>query len=163
MSRMQKRKGVSPVIASVLMVMIAVGLIAFAYSWFTAMARQAKAAGSKHMGEMEKTLQDLEIVTATYVSSANKLCFQIKAPLTNSITVPLGPYITYVVDTNSYNSSQLSDSLTGCPSTGTNCKNKGGLEPGEECYGAIGYSEYPSFFEIKHDWGAHEVATPEYK
>ena len=164
----ETKKGVSPVIASVLMVMIAIGLIAFTYTWFTGMARQAKASGAKHMGEMEKSLQELKIVKVVYNSTGNHLCFKIRAPLTNTKTVPLGKYITYIIDTSDYKKGDTDLDNKKCEGIFNttkifNCTSIGGLEPGDECWGGINYTEYPSFFEIKHDWGIHEVAVPEYK
>ena len=169
----EPKKGVSPVIASVLMVMIAIGLIAFTYTWFTGMARQAKASGAKHMGEMEKSLQELKIENAVFNSSANCVCFILRAPLTNSRNIPINRFTHYYIDGKEKNlnfsqcnkpkCSVLGDIIND-PNTKGNCT-IGGLDPGEACWGGIHYESdtYPTFFEIKHDWGIHEIEVLIYK
>jgi len=168
----ETKKGVSPVIASVLMVMIAIGLIAFTYTWFTGMARQAKATGTKQMGEMEKALQELKIGNAVYNTSGECICFTLRAPLTNSRNIPIKGFTHYYIDGKVVNLNFSKCNETKCSVLGINFNDTagnctiGGLDPGDECWGAIFYNEtnvYPTFFEIRHDWGVHEVEVITYK
>ena len=48
----KKMKGVSPVIATILMVMITVGLVAFSYTWFMSMGERAKTGTEAAMAEI---------------------------------------------------------------------------------------------------------------
>jgi len=53
----KKMKGVSPVIATILMVMITVGLVAFSYSWFMGMGEQAKRSTETSIGTITSSQQ----------------------------------------------------------------------------------------------------------
>jgi len=158
----EPKKGVSPVIASVLMVVIAIVLVGFAYTMFSGMAKTAGTAGTRAMGEMEKSYQKLEIVTAIYNTSNNKLCFKIRAPGSNTLTIPIEGYMTYLIDGQAVT---VTNNLAGCPITGTpNCTDTGlDLSPGDSCYGAVTWTAgYPYLFEIQHDWGAYDSIAPTY-
>lgn len=51
------KKGVSPVIATILMVMITVGLVAFSYTWFINMGESAKKATETSLGTITSAQQ----------------------------------------------------------------------------------------------------------
>ena len=155
----ETKKGVSPVIASVLMVVIAIVLVGYAYTVFYGMARRAGSTGTKAVGEMEKGMQKLEIITVIYNISNGKLCFKIRAPGSNTLAIPLGTHVIYLVDGKEV--SLLGD-LSGCPISGTTTCNQANLtlKPGESCYDAVNWTGgYPYLFEIQHDWGAYDAES----
>ena len=159
----EPKKGVSPVIASVLMVVIAIVLVGYAYTVFSGMARKAGATGTKAVGEMEKSMQKLEIVTVIYNVSNHKLCFRLKAPGSNTLAIPLKDdgtdHVIYLVDGREV--SLLGD-LSGCAISGTPLCNQSNLTlvPGDSCYGAVTWTGgYPYLFEIQHDWGAYDAES----
>ena len=156
----ETKKGVSPVIASVLMVVIAIVLVGFAYTMFSGFARKGGEVGEKAMGEMEKSYQKLRIETAFYRTADDYLCFKIKAPLSNSMTVPIKNYVTYFADGVEYTPTE---NLTVCGFSGNACNTTVGLNPGDACYDSIKVANDPSFFEIKHEWGLYDGIVPAYK
>jgi len=155
----ETKKGVSPVIASILMVVIAVVLVGFAYTMFSGMAKTAGKRGATAMAEMEKSSQRLEIVTAIYDDTNDKLCFKIRAPSSNTLAVPLGDSIIYLVDGREVT---LEGNMANCPITGTPiCNTTAQLAPGDSCYDSVTWTTgYPYLFEIQHDWGAYDAKSP---
>ena len=155
----EPKKGVSPVIASVLMVVIAIVLVGFAYTMFSGMAKTAGKRGTAAMAEMEKSSQRLEIVTVIYDDTNNKVCFKIRAPNSNTLAVPLGDNILYFVDSQQVT---LLGNTNNCPITGTPiCNTTTQLAPGDSCYDSVTWTAgYPYLFEIQHDWGAYDAKSP---
>ena len=158
----ETKKGVSPVIASVLMVVIAIVLVGFAYTMFSGITKRTAETGTRAIGEIEKSTQKLKIVTAIYNATNNKLCFKIRAPGSNVLTIPMEGHMTYLIDGKEV---PVSSNLAGCPISGTpNCTDTGlNLNPGDSCYGAATWTAgYPYLFEIQHDWGIYDSIAPSY-
>ncbi|MCK4730086.1 MAG: hypothetical protein KAT28_02100 [Candidatus Aenigmarchaeota archaeon] len=154
-------KGISPVIATILMVMITVGLVAFSYSWFTSIAETGKKSSDEFLTEMEKSSQSFNIATA-YECTPNVICFAFQAYSKNKYSIS---------PNNSHVTAYLNDvpvvigNWTGGIG-GTECYNATNkLSEGEICYGYVNATSGTCnsgdmlSFRIEHSWGAKKTKS----
>lgn len=85
-------KGISPIIATILMVMIVIGLVAFSYSWFMSIGSGGKETTVTVISQMDKLRQDIEIGTAYQCGS--DICFELRASTMNTIPIPINGLLT---------------------------------------------------------------------
>lgn len=119
------QKGVSPVVATILMVMITIALVAFSYSWFKTIAVGVTTTSNKMNTQMEKEQQEIRI--GTVFVNGTGLYFQLIASGVNSIPIEMDGSYFYINDVPKPNVSVWGHS-TECNVT---------LAPGESCYGRI--------------------------
>lgn len=122
-------KGISPVIAVILMVMITVALVAFSYSWLQKTMSESQGQTSKIISGQEEMSQRLEIATA-YQCGAN-ICFELRAASTNSRSLNMNGTGYYIRDVPK--TSIAWDGGVG----GLACSNTVTLAAGQKCYGMI--------------------------
>jgi len=127
-------KGISPVIATILMVMITVGLVAFSYSWFMGMGQTAQTSTETQLAGMKKAAQVLLIPAATYRSADRCVYFELTAAATNEYAIPNNTLTYYINDWPV--SVDTWDGGVG----GTSCISKESIGPGDRCYGMINLS-----------------------
>ena len=150
-------KGVSPVIATILMVMITVGLVAFSYSWFMGMGQTAQTQTGAQLSQMEKSQQGIKIGTA-YCSNSpacTDVIFEMRALSTNTLTIPTNGTSYYY---NDEVKSIGAAGITGCTECNTNPK----LGPGEKCCGKITLTSACKIgdkIRISIPWGAEAIAS----
>ncbi len=149
---MKQKKGISPVIATILMVMLTVGLVAFSYTWFRTTGEGAKEQSETQLTQLEKASQGIEIPIAYQCDS--DICFEIKASVMNSLTIPMngnGYYVNNVPKTISAWDGGISG--TSCNSTDLT------LALGTSCYGKItNYNcTLGDTLKVAISWGAEET------
>ena len=127
----KKMKGISPVIATILMVMITVGLVAFSYSWFMGMGQTAQTQTGAQLSQMEKSQQSFDIPTA-FENNDNEICFEIRASSMNTLDIPIsGNNITVYWDNVPKDVGNYAGSGSACNSLSEK------LAPGASCFGNI--------------------------
>lgn len=89
-------KGVSPIIATILLVMITVSLIASAYVWFIGMGESAKEQAERQITTSEESKQKLDLPTAFQCDS--NICFELRAPQDNTLSMPINKTVYYIND-----------------------------------------------------------------
>jgi len=140
-------KGVSPVIAVILMVMITVALVAFSYSWFQGTISQTQKQTEGILTQQEKMNQRMEITTA--IKCGADICFELRAASTNNYNLDMN-------GTGYY--------LNGVPKTvaawdggigGASCTVVTTLAPAQKCYGKIASTscKIGDVLEISTGWG----------
>jgi len=151
-------KGISPVIATILMVMITVGLVAFAYTWFVELGEKAREEGDKQLGGMTTNFR----ITTAYECSDGNICFEFKASPTNNQNLPMNDsYISVYID-DAPVSLRSWDGGIGGQSCSTY---PGDLAPGKSCYGNVSIpggtcsSGDTHILKIIHEWGATKTAS----
>ena len=146
-------KGISPVIAIILMVMITVVLVAFAYSWLQGTMSETTKQTSDVLTQTEKMNQRVNIGTL-YVcdSGANSsyICFELRAQTTNKYAIPLNGTGYYV--------SNVPKELYSWDGgiSGTPCSEDLSLAAGGRCFGRIPNSPSCSVgdvFKVSLPWG----------
>ena len=148
-------KGVSPVIATILMVMITVGLVAFSYTWFMSLGQTSQVKVGQQMTQMEKSQQTFDILTAYKCDHNNDnqddVCFQIRASPINTLTIPVSNMSVYINDVPK-NWKGMNGAL------GANCTDAN-LTPGATCYGVVeNYScSIGDTMRIVIPWGAEKI------
>ncbi len=153
-------KGISPVIATILMVMITVGLVAFSYSWFIGMGERAQQQARSQLSGMEKSQQNIDIPTA-YECEDDTICFELRASSMNTIEIPMNDtYISAYVD----GAPKELYAWNGGLSDGKNCTSySGNLKPGESCYGNVTVDTCDAgdiyTLKITHTWGASKMES----
>ena len=152
-------KGVSPVIATILMVMITVGLVAFSYTWFMSLGQTSQVKVGQQMTQMEKSQQTFDILTAYKCANNNDnkeddVCFQIRASPINTLTIPVSNMSVYINDIPR-RLGEMDLSKIG----GNNCTTVGNLTPGATCYGVVeNYScSIGDTIRIVIPWGAEKI------
>ena len=148
-------KGVSPVIATILMVMITVGLVAFSYSWFMSLGETAQGQVGKQITQMEKSQQSFDILTA-YKCDHNldtqwDVCFQIRASPTNTLPIPINEMNVYINNIPKQYGPMNQN-------FGSNCTDVN-LTPGSLCYGVVeGYAcSIGDTLRAVIPWGAEKI------
>jgi len=76
--------------------MITVALVAFTYFWFIGMGESGKSQSSEMVSKMEKSGQQIELVTA--YQCGNDICFELKASALNTIPIPVNGTSYYIND-----------------------------------------------------------------
>jgi flagellin-like protein len=153
--RNKNLKGISPVIATILMVMITVGLVAFSYSWFMGLGQTSQAKVGAQITQMEKAQQSFEILTAYSCDhdgdGDNDVCFQIKASTVNTLDIPTNGTSVYIND-----APRDVSTWTGMS---PDCSTGPTLKPGESCYGAINNYDCSigDTLRIVIPWGAEKI------
>jgi len=151
-------KGVSPVIATILMVMITVGLVAFSYTWFMSLGQTSQTRVGQQMEYMERMQQSFDIVTAYKcdhnTDGQSDVCFQIRASPTNTLAIPVGNMSVYINDVRK-NWGEMNLSKIG----GNNCTTIRSLNPGVTCCGVVeNYScSIGDTIRIIIPWGAEKI------
>ena len=149
-------KGVSPVIATILMVMITVGLVAFSYTWFMSLGQTSQTRVGQQMEYMERMQQSFDIVTAYKcdhnTDGQSDVCFQIRASPTNTLAIPVGNMSVYIKDIQR-NWGNMNQNF------GPNCTAVGTLNPGASCYGVVeNYNcSIGDTIRIIIPWGAEKI------
>ncbi len=156
-------KGISPVIATILMVMITVGLVAFSYSWFMGIGTTTQDKTGEQLSNMDKAGQAFNIPTVYEDgTTANRINFEFKASSMNTLSLSantsyLKAYLNNVpVIINSWDGG-----ISGIECYNTTSK----LSPGESCYGyitaAAGTCESGDTIALKlvHEWGAKQTIS----
>lgn len=154
------RKGISPVIATILMVMITVGLVAFSYTWFMGMGQQAQQQTGSQLSSMEKSQQSFSIPTA-YECSDGDICFELRASSMNTKSIPMNSsYIHVYIDNEPVNLNAWDGGVGG-----DSCNTySGNLAAGSSCYGKVtvpggcSSGETP-VLKISHTWGASKMQS----
>ncbi len=155
-------KGVSPVIATILMVMITVGLVAFSYTWFSGIAERAAEDTTGEMDSLEIKKQAFSIPTAYEGAIADRIYFAFQTSSGNSLSM-------------SPNTTHVSAYLNEEPRTigtwdggigGTACFNLASkLTQGQICYGFVDANAGSCnsgdmlSFKLEHSWGAKKTIT----
>ena len=147
-----KFKGVSPIIATILMVMITVGLVAFSYTWFMDMGQSAQTSTGTQLTAMEKARQGINIGTA--YQCGNDICFEFRASAMNTIAIPTNGTSYYYNDAIK---SIAAAGISGC----TECNSAPELPPGSKCCGKItGITcKIGDKLKVSIPWGAEAVAS----
>ena len=148
-------RGISPVIATILMVMITVGLVAFSYTWFMGLGETAKGRVGAGIAGMEKAQQDFSIPTA-YECVDNKICFEVRASSMNTLNLDPRELSAYVNDVPK-NIENWDGDIAGnsCDATTT-------LAPGESCYGKVNQTCNTGevyVLTLSHPWGAEKSVS----
>ncbi len=143
------KKGVSPVIATILMVMITVGLVAFSYSWFMRMAEETEEDVIIQMDKVKMANQKINIMTV-FVNGSG-LYFEVKASGLNTIPIDIEGTGFYIEGVPKTAGSWSGFSTTNCTS--------GSLVMGSSCYGMVaGYDSsnchIGDVFKVAISWGA---------
>ena len=147
-----KFKGVSPIIATILMVMVTVGLVAFSYTWFMSMGQSVQTSTGSQLTAMEKAQQGINIGTA--YKCGTDVCFEVRASALNSLTIPTNGTSYYY---NNEVESITAASITGC----TECSTAPELAPGGKCCGKIAgiTCKIGDKLRISIPWGAETTAS----
>lgn len=150
-------KGISPVIAIILMVMITVVLVAFAYSWLQDTVEDTTENTGEILSNTEKMNQKVSITTAYRCDddgddndNGGYVCFELKALSTNSYSVEMDDTTYYI------NGVPVTEDL-GAGWTGTSCNATGGsLAPNARCYGMIDIEdcEIGAVLKVSLPWGS---------
>jgi len=153
----KKMKGVSPVIATILMVMITVGLVAFSYTWFMNMGQTAQTQTGAQLSQMEKSQQGIKIGTA-YCSNpptCTDVIFEMRALSMNTLNIPTNGTSYY------YNDAVTSIGVAGISGC-TECNTNPELAPGQKCCGRITLTSSCKIgdkIRISIPWGAETIAS----
>jgi len=122
-------KGISPVVATILMVMITVVLVAFSYSWLQNTVTGTQEQTGNVLSQADKLNQKVSIPTV--YQCGNDICFQLKALTTNSYSVQMNDTSYYV--NNIPKAITTWDGDISQPS----CTTVSLLAPGGSCYGKL--------------------------
>jgi len=155
-------KGISPVIATILMVMITVGLVAFSYTWFMGMGQEAQTTAGTQISQMQKKQQSFDIPTA-YECQNDTICFEFRASSMNTLEIPINTtYIKAYVDDIPKSLSGWDVGITGY----TNCTDSTDLAPGKNCYAQLDITTSPTcpnggvvVLKVSHTWGAEKMVS----
>ncbi|OYT43564.1 MAG: hypothetical protein B6U88_00675 [Candidatus Aenigmarchaeota archaeon ex4484_56] len=122
-------KGISPVIATILMVMITVALVGILFTWFTGMTEKQQEETNKQYEGVVQRSQSILITVAYYDASEGGVVVEVRAPASNTRSVNLTGS-TYLVDNVIQNSLLTYSGGTSCTADL--------LDPGEACYMVVG-------------------------
>ena len=125
------RKGISPVIATILLVMITVVLIAFSYMWMSGMTTNAQTNTQNQMNTIDQQNQQISISTIFGNSSTNTIYFKIVAAPSNTYAINVSGAGYFYNDVPVTLSAW--DGGMGKPS----CDSVGALSTGGICFGKI--------------------------
>lgn len=144
-------KGISPVIAVILMVMITVALVAFSYSWLQGTLSQTQQQTTEVLTQTEKMNQRVDVTTA--YQCGNDICFELKAASTNRYSLDMngtGYYVNGVPKTAS-----TWDGGIG----GAQCTTVTTLAAGGRCYGKIAGTscKIGDIFKVSLAWGTERT------
>jgi flagellin-like protein len=142
-------KGISPVVATILMVMITVVLVAFSYSWLQNTVTGTQEQTGNVLSQADKMNQKVDIPTI-YQCGAD-ICFQLKAYTTNSYSVEM--------NSTSYYLHNVPKSVVAWDGgvSGASCTTTNLLAPGGSCYGKIAATTCQlsqNDFKVSLAWGA---------
>jgi flagellin-like protein len=124
-----KKKGVSEVIATILMVMVTVMLVFFANKFFTDFAHTATNTADNAQIDFQKQNQKIMIPTAYCCGSY--ICFEVKASGTNNLDLPTEKSGYYI------NNVPKKVYPWGSGDMGPNCVDNPVLSPGDNCLGKV--------------------------
>ncbi len=146
------RKGVSVVIATILMVMIIVGLVAFSYIQFVEWKEKQKDSVDGPIIVDHKYQQNFDVPIA-YECENDSICFELRASSENSCDIPANETGIFIYVDNipaileSWDRGRI----------GNPCKNlTKNLRPGESCYGKVNHTcqlKDTHTLRISHIWG----------
>jgi flagellin-like protein len=142
-------KGISPVIATILMVMITVVLVAFSYSWLQNTVTGTQEQTGNVISQADKLNQKVDIPTV--YQCGPDICFQLKAYTTNSYSVEMNSTSYYI-----HNIPMVAVAWDGGVA-GTSCDAVTLLAPGASCYGKIAGTNCQisqNDFKVSLAWGA---------
>jgi flagellin-like protein len=122
-------KGISPVVATILMVMITVVLVAFSFSWFQNMQSGIQQQTGNSMSQLEKSKQTIDLPTVYQCGS--DICFAIRATSSNTYSIPLNG-TTYLINGVPKTASTWNGDISG-----NSCTEITTLVAGGVCYGKI--------------------------
>ena len=125
----RKLRGVSDVIATILLIMVTVLLVAFVNNFLTDLAHKASDNADTAMQNNEKLNQKIAIPTA--FCCGYEVCFEVKALGTNKFSLPTERTDYYLND----NAEQVYP--WGSGEIGPNCVRHPLLEPGQGCFGKL--------------------------
>ncbi len=139
------KKGVSPVIATILMVMITVGLVAFSYTWLMTVVEHGKETEGDQRESFQKTQQQIGI--GTVFSNDTHTLFEVKAMGVNTLSIDLKGTKFYIDGVPK--EADEWDSYINCTDIA------GTLAPGASCYGMIaGKCNIGDTLKVAVSWGA---------
>jgi flagellin-like protein len=140
-------KGISPVVATILMVMITVVLVAFSFSWFQNMQSGIQQQTGNSMSQLEKSKQTIDIPTVFQCGS--DICFVIRASSSNTYGIPLNG-TSYLINGVPKTASTWDGDISGSPCTSVSTLVAGGL-----CYGKISGATCVAgdIFKVSTSWG----------
>ncbi|MBN2094678.1 MAG: hypothetical protein JW727_01395 [Candidatus Aenigmarchaeota archaeon] len=141
------RKGVSPVIATILMVMVTVFLVFFVNDYLREFITTAQAGTDRQMAKNEMMSQKFSIPTAYICGS--RICFEVKAIGTNDYDLPMegaGYYLSNVpMEPRVWYGPEID---------GPDCADNPVLSPGESCYGSLNADcSDGNILKISLSWG----------
>lgn len=146
------RKGVTPVIATILLVMVTVMLVVYSYDFFSEVAEGAQDYTTAALEENEKMGQQVTIPTV--YGCGPYICFELKALGTNKWPLPIDGAGFYLDD--------VPEKVYPWPGAnlGAHCSENPVLAPGESCYGRIMEDcEVGSLLRIQLSWGMSTFRT----
>jgi flagellin-like protein len=143
-------KGISPVVATILMVMITVVLVAFSFTWFQNMQSGIQQQTGNSMSQVDKSRQTIDI--STVYQCGSDICFAIRATSSNTYSIPLNG-TSYMINgvPKSASSWDGSPGLSG----GSPCTTVSTLVAGGICYGKILSTTCVAgdIFKVATSWG----------
>jgi len=154
-------KGISPVIATILMVMITVGLVAFSYSWFMGIGTTSQDKTGKQLSNMDKSGQSFNIPIAYESATPDRINFEFKASSLNSLGLSANTSIKAYLNEVPVIINNWDGGLGGISCANTSSK----LTPGESCYGYVTAtagtcnSGDTIAFKVIHEWGAKQTIS----
>jgi flagellin-like protein len=145
-------KGISPVIATILMVMITVILVAFSYTWMQGMTSTAQESTGSYVDSTEKMNQ--RVIISTIYGNSTGVYFELKADTSNKYPLDMNG-TTYYIDNVPKNVTDWNGGLGGVSCRLTS------LVAGARCYGTIsGVACTPgSVVKVALGWGYTTQAT----
>jgi flagellin-like protein len=150
------RKGISDVIATLLLVMVTVMLVFFVNTFFVDIAQNAGTSTNRALLQNQKLSQKVIIPTA-YCCGAY-ICFEIKALGTNDFPIPTEQTDYFV------NNKPRKIYPWGLSGLGPDCLDNPVLEPGQGCFGKVeGPCGNDLLFKAVLPWGMQNfrVVSPE--
>lgn len=123
------RKGVSDVIATVLLVMITVALVFFVNNFFTGIASDAGSQTDKAL--LQNKMMSQKFMITTVYGCGGYICFELKALGTNELPIPM--------ENAGYYINEAPKMVYPWPgeSFGVDCVNNPILSPGQSCFGRL--------------------------
>lgn len=141
-------KGISPVIATILMVMVTVVLIASLWTWHQGTMNTSTKNTDYMMDASLKAQQTVTIVTVYQCGS--DICFGIKAQSSNTYAIPMNG-TTYLLNNQPKTTADWDGTVSG-PS----CNSITTLAPGSICYGKITGTtcRIGDYLKVSLSWGS---------
>jgi len=146
------KKGISPVIATILMVMITVVLVAFRYTWLQGTMSTATKNTDTAMDAATKARQSVQITTA--YQCGDGICFEIKASAANTNAIPMNG-TTYYINDAPQNMVAWQGGIGG-----SSCTTVTTLAPGARCFGNLTLGtqcNLGDMMKVSLSWGSEAV------